>query len=66
MAAKLALWGAPLRTTAMPQPLAPRFHLDLMVLQISWKVYFMKSLISLPHSMTSLLSLAPAALGALQ
>ncbi|XBI74940.1 hypothetical protein VPH35_068382 [Triticum aestivum] len=51
---------------AQPQPLPPWLYLDLMFVQISWTACFMKSLLSLTHSVTSLLSLALAALGALQ
>ena len=66
MAEKLPLWGVPIRTTVPPQALPPRFCLVLMFLKISWTACFMKSLLSLTHSMTSLLSLSPAALGVLQ
>jgi hypothetical protein len=58
VAEKLPLWRS--------QALLHRVRLDLMFVQISWTVCFMKSLFSSTHSRTSLLLLAPASLGVQQ
>jgi len=56
-------WKSRVAATGRPTPAAARRHPQH---QISWIACFTKSLFSLTHSMTSLLLLAPAALGALQ